>query len=564
MAFSNIRSLRVFLTGDTKGLEKALARADYKLKRFDKGAGGAAARGLGAGGFLGMGRGGLIAGGAGAAALGLKSVVDAASNAQVVLGQTSVAVNDAGLSWEEYGRRVQDASTRISKSSGFDDEKVMQSFAFFVRGQRDVEKSLQLASLAADVARGRYVDLDTATMLVNKAAMGQTGALRRAGIQIDKNATATQALAILQERYAGAAQTYANSAAGSADKLRVSFENLRETVGNALLPTVIQLNSAGAESSDFLSNLGVKSSDLASAFAKVSMVTPGFGPMIGELKLLNKVLSDSAQKMVELTSAARAAAEAIVAPGEGSLGRPNASTGRTRTRKQTVVTRVNARLEAALARAQRTTSTADDLGVLGQMKAFIEKALTQTNLNPSQRAALEQGLTSVVNEIQGIYDDQAQAAADARDEAKRKTAEAKQRQKERLQAALEAATTFADNLKQGALALLDRRQGKTDWQRALVDAKEQLRVAKLVGGPFGIRNAQRALADADLARQRWMLESANVKPLNGSSAQIVMNGVTVVANNPRELVEAVAKAAKRNASQARGRNAGSRTFFAGA
>lgn len=220
--------------------------------------------------FAGYG-GGFGAAVAGSAVLyGLKSVVDASRDAQVVLGQTSVAVEDAGLSWAQYADRVSAAATRISKTSAFDDEKVLQSFAVFVRGQKDVGKSIELAGLAADVARGRYTDLESATQLVNKAALGQIGALRRAGIQIDKNASSTEALARLQEAYGGAAERYGRESAGAQDRLRVSIDNLKESLGSGLLPVLTEVTNNLTDGAD-------AAGDLKQAFGELDRGTGGGG-----------------------------------------------------------------------------------------------------------------------------------------------------------------------------------------------------------------------------------------------------------------------------------------------
>jgi hypothetical protein len=236
--------LNVRVIGDARSYERTLKKTEAETRVWARKIEGiSSATGVG-GGLFGLGRGGAALAGAGAAALALKTVIGAASDAQVILGQTSVAVKDAGLSWDTYSKQVDEAATRISKSSAFDDEAVLQSFQVFVRGQKDVQKSIELSALAADVARGRYTDLESATTLVNKAAMGQVGALRRAGIQIDANATATEALTALQAAYGGAAVKYANSAAGAQDNLRVSIENLEEQLGKGLLPAVTDVANA--------------------------------------------------------------------------------------------------------------------------------------------------------------------------------------------------------------------------------------------------------------------------------------------------------------------------------
>jgi hypothetical protein len=58
--------------------------------------------------------------------------------------------------------------------------------------------------------------------------------LRRAGLAIDKNATATQALTELQKAYGGAAVTYATGAAGGAATLPVAPDDTAEVTAGPL------------------------------------------------------------------------------------------------------------------------------------------------------------------------------------------------------------------------------------------------------------------------------------------------------------------------------------------
>ncbi len=69
---------------------------------------------------------GALVGGAGLV-YALKGFVDAARDSELVLGQTSVAVEDAGLSWDAYRQRVNAAATSISRSAALDDEDVSRS-----------------------------------------------------------------------------------------------------------------------------------------------------------------------------------------------------------------------------------------------------------------------------------------------------------------------------------------------------------------------------------------------------------------------------------------------------
>lgn len=184
---------------------------------------------------------GLAAGIAGAAILsGIKSTISAAANAQQVLGQTKVALDDAGLSWSQYGKRIEtviDAQRKL----GFDDEELLKTFSLFIRRTGDVGKALDRNQLSLDVARGRYIDLADAANIVNKASLGQAGALRRIGIDAKNGSSGLQLLTLLQQKYGGAAQAAAGDATTANAKLRVSIQNVQEQLGKGLLPTVTNL-----------------------------------------------------------------------------------------------------------------------------------------------------------------------------------------------------------------------------------------------------------------------------------------------------------------------------------
>jgi len=182
---------------------------------------------------------GAFLGGAGLV-YGIRSVLTAAKESELVLGQTQVALEAVGLSWSKYGDRIEAAIAKQSRL-GFDDEALLRTFSTFVRGNRDVEKSLRLNALAADVSRGRYISLEQAAQLVVKASLGQAGALRRLGIDAEKGATAQQLLTLLTEKYAGAAEKAAGTTTAAQERLNVAWENAKEIVGGSLTPVVTEL-----------------------------------------------------------------------------------------------------------------------------------------------------------------------------------------------------------------------------------------------------------------------------------------------------------------------------------
>jgi hypothetical protein len=170
----------------------------------------------------------------------IRSVLSASKESELVLGQTKVALEATGLSWERYGQRIQTV-IKAQSQLGFDDEQLLKTFSVFVRRTKDINEALRLNQLAVNVARGRYIDLETAQQIVLKASIGMAGQLRRLGLDVDKNATSTQLLTTLTQKYGGAAAAAADTATGAQDRLNVQLENAKEIIGAGLLPAVTNL-----------------------------------------------------------------------------------------------------------------------------------------------------------------------------------------------------------------------------------------------------------------------------------------------------------------------------------
>lgn len=170
----------------------------------------------------------------------LGRTLDAAREQELVLGQTQVALEAAGLSWEKYAQRIETV-VRAQSRLGFDDEELLKTFQAFVRQTGDVDEALRRNALAADLARGRYMDLEAAAKLVLKASMGQAGALRRVGIDAENGSTGVELLRKLTEQYGQSAEKASTTGIAAQDRMKVAIENTKEAIGTGLLPTVTEL-----------------------------------------------------------------------------------------------------------------------------------------------------------------------------------------------------------------------------------------------------------------------------------------------------------------------------------
>lgn len=228
---------------DLRGVERQLQANNRELSRFTRGAlvGTGALRQLGrAAAFASL----SFISGAGLV-VGLRSSVKAAMEAQASLAQTQNAVEQAGVSWAEYGQRIQDAALVQSQMSGIDDERFQRTFATLLRATGDVNRALEDNALAANVARGANIQLEQAAKIVARAEAGQARGLAQIGVILEKNATRTEILRALNEKFAGSTARFADTAAGAQARFNVALNETQETIGTVLLPVLTDyLNKA--------------------------------------------------------------------------------------------------------------------------------------------------------------------------------------------------------------------------------------------------------------------------------------------------------------------------------
>jgi len=145
-----------------------------------------------------------------------------------------VAVENSGGSWGDAEGEISAFIDSMRDSAAIADDKMKPVLASLVASTKDYGKALDLASLAADIARGKNMSLEAAADLVGKVAMGNTGILKRYGITLDDNATSQEALAELQERFAGQAEAYGQTTQGQLEATSLRIGDFRESLGGAL------------------------------------------------------------------------------------------------------------------------------------------------------------------------------------------------------------------------------------------------------------------------------------------------------------------------------------------
>ena len=229
------RTLKLSILADVDNLKKGLTEANTetegfggKLEGFGKKAGAAFAV-------------------AGAAALayagvllvdGVKSAIeDEAAQAKLATTLTNVTgATDATIAATESW------ITQQGLALGITDEELRPALERLVRSTGDVEEAQKLASLAFDISAGTGKSLEAVSNALGKAVDGNTASLGKLGIGIDaadlKSMSLDEVTAALAETFGGQATEKAETFAGKMDRLKLAFDEGKETVGAFVLDAI--------------------------------------------------------------------------------------------------------------------------------------------------------------------------------------------------------------------------------------------------------------------------------------------------------------------------------------
>lgn len=178
---------------------------------------------------------------AGGAILGLGGILvgatKAAADDEAEVARLNNTLKNSIPNWDGNTAAV-DALITKGQNLAFTDTEVRESMGFLVGQTGDLTEAQELQALAMDFARAKGVDLSVATKAVGKVDAESMGILKKYGIIVDDHATKEEALAAVRAQTAGQAETYANSAAGSMERVQNSLGEAFESIGGAILPLV--------------------------------------------------------------------------------------------------------------------------------------------------------------------------------------------------------------------------------------------------------------------------------------------------------------------------------------
>jgi hypothetical protein len=142
---------------------------------------------------------------------------------------------------------VEQQITKTSLATGVADDQLRPALQRLALSTGDTAKAQELLNLALDVSQATGKPLETVANALGKAYDGNTTALGKLGIGLSsaelKTMSFTDVQGKLSDLFGGAAAANAETFQGRMNRLKVAFDEAKETIGYALLPIIEKLVS---------------------------------------------------------------------------------------------------------------------------------------------------------------------------------------------------------------------------------------------------------------------------------------------------------------------------------
>ena len=158
---------------------------------------------------------------------------------QVAMQRLDTAMNNTkGMT--DAGRESILKNVEAYDSLGFTSVQTSAAYGTLLTATGNVTQANKIMASAADLARYKHVDLNTAATILARGTQGSAKAFKELGITLDTNIPKNKAIAKafdeLNTKIGGQAKAYMNTFAGQMDYLRAKFEAVSVAVGKVLIP----------------------------------------------------------------------------------------------------------------------------------------------------------------------------------------------------------------------------------------------------------------------------------------------------------------------------------------
>ena len=241
---------------------------------------------------------GLAFAAAGAAALAygavlLKQGVESAIADEKAQAKLALTLQNVTGATDAQIAAVENQILQTSLLTGLTDDELRPSFERLVRATKDSDAALKLQSVAVDVAAGSGKSLEAVTNAMAKAAEGNTASLAKLGIGLTSAQLKTMSMDEITKQLAttfgGQASVQADTFSGKMARLKVAFDEGKETIGSFVLDAITPMintvvNTVIPAVAGFIDSVGGKEGLTATFKTYIDLIKNIFQPVLQGFK----------------------------------------------------------------------------------------------------------------------------------------------------------------------------------------------------------------------------------------------------------------------------------------
>ena len=161
-----------------------------------------------------------------------KEAVRVAQEATAIWNRLAGQLRIAGTEFDDVSDQINTTARAMQDATTVGDEDFAAILTELLSTTNDYAASLKEVETVANLAAAKQISLVTAAQLVGRAMVGQTGALSRYGIIVEKGGDAME---ILRERFAGMAKNEAKTLQGRISQLSNEWSDFQQAIGDAMI-----------------------------------------------------------------------------------------------------------------------------------------------------------------------------------------------------------------------------------------------------------------------------------------------------------------------------------------
>lgn len=210
--------------------------------------------------------------------------------------QLALSIRASTKATDEQIASVEQFIDTTQRAVGVADDELRPAYARIIRSTRDFDKAQRLLTLALDVSAATGKPLRAVTEALSKAYDGQNRGLVSLGLGYDKaklkGMEFSEIQKNLEKRFSGSALSNAQTFEGTMARFAITMDELKETLGAAILPYLQKLAEYGIQVANAFGKNGV-----AGAMAELKYIlTTLLYDENGQLNQAGKTINDLAEK----------------------------------------------------------------------------------------------------------------------------------------------------------------------------------------------------------------------------------------------------------------------------